>query len=282
MNSEEPARTSSWLEISKTRAFLSHLALSTFVVGIVLLIVFLIWYPSPYFEATGTMSVIKVLISVDLVVGPVLTAIVFKPGKPSLKFDLSVIATIQLAALTYGVGVLYSERPYFMVFAVDRFYVLADKDLSLDGVPDGKLAEWLEKPLIGPLSVAALRPQDAEGWQRLLEETLFEGKPDIERRPEFWRPYEDHRSAVLARAADIPRLREGIPEVEEAIDDVLEAAGKPEEELAFLPLSGKKGETTAIIDRADASIVAVLEVDPWPLLCVNCTSASAETDQQGG
>jgi len=266
MNLPPSHKRSTWLEVSKSRAFLSHLGLSTLIVGIVLAIVFVVWYPSPFFEVTGTSSVISILIGVDLIVGPMLTAIVFKPGKPGLKFDLSVIATVQLAALTFGVSVLYLERPYYMVFAVDRFYVLADKDLSLDGIPGEELADWIDKPFVGPLSVAAVRPEDAAARQQLLEETVFQGKPDIERRPEFWSPYDEHASDIFARASTLARLREGAPEFDDAIDKVVDAAGRGENDLGFLPLSAKKGDATAIIDRSDSSIVAVLDVDPWPLL----------------
>jgi hypothetical protein len=38
----------------------------------------------------------------DLALGPLLTLIVFEPGKPSLKFDLSCIVLLQLGALLYG------------------------------------------------------------------------------------------------------------------------------------------------------------------------------------
>ena len=36
------------------------------------------------------------------VVGPLLTLIVFRAGKPGMKFDLAVIGLVQVAALAYG------------------------------------------------------------------------------------------------------------------------------------------------------------------------------------
>jgi len=252
-----------WLEVSKPRAFFGHLGLSALVVAIVILFVFFVWYPSPFFEATGTASVLKVLIGVDLVVGPLLTAIVFKRGKPYLKLDHSVIAAIQLAALIYGVSVLYEERPYYMVFAVDRFHVLADKDAVIADPAD---LSWIDKPAIGPAAIVANLPTSLEAQQRLLEETLFEGKPDIERRPEFWAPYDEFTDMIAARTADLSKIRRGAPEMTDRLDALVLRSGKPESELGFLPVAAKKGNVSAIIDRTDSTIVGVLDIDPWPLM----------------
>ena len=136
-------RTRGWLQISRPRAFLSHLALSAVVVGAVCALIFFVWYPHPYFQAVGAWNVLRILVGVDLVLGPVLTLILFKPGKRGLKFDLAFIACVQLAALAYGVNVIYGERPYFNVFAVDRFTVYAYQDVDSEqwnaGVAAGRL-----------------------------------------------------------------------------------------------------------------------------------------------
>lgn len=257
------SRPAGWLEVSKLRAFLSHLAISGSIVGIVVALVFFVWYPSPFFQATGTVSVLRVLIGVDLVLGPMLTAIVFKPRKPYLKLDLAVIATVQLAALIYGVSVLYQERPYYMVFAVDRFHVLARKDAVIENPAE---TAWIHKPFIGPVTVVANLPADLAARQRLVEETVFEGKPDIERRPEFWGPYETYGHEIGARAAKLGKIRTGAPASVAALTALVKRSGKPESELGFLPVVAKKRNVTAIVDRSSNSIVGILDVDPWPLL----------------
>ena len=57
----------SWREVSKKRAFLSHLGVSATLVGSVILLVFFVWYPEPFFEAVGTWSVVRILVGVDLI-----------------------------------------------------------------------------------------------------------------------------------------------------------------------------------------------------------------------
>ena len=83
-------RTALNIVISKSRALVIHFAISALVVGTLLAVIFLIWYPSPYFEVIGAWNVVRVLIGVAVVFGPLFTFVVYKSGKPSLVFDLSV------------------------------------------------------------------------------------------------------------------------------------------------------------------------------------------------
>lgn len=86
----------------RTKAVLIHLGLSSaLALGVTSLLVFG-WYPWPYFMALGGLMLVALIVGVDVVLGPLLTFIVFKPGKKSLKFDLTVIALVQAAALGYG------------------------------------------------------------------------------------------------------------------------------------------------------------------------------------
>jgi hypothetical protein len=255
-----------WLDISRGRAFFTHLACSATVVGLVCALIFFVWYPHPYFQAAGAWNVLRVLIGVDLVVGPLLTLIVFKPGKWGLKFDLCAIATVQLAALIYGITVIYSERPYFTVFALDRYYVLARKDVDQEQLADPALvaAERIgRKPARGPLLVVATRPSDAAGMQRLLDETVFGGKPDIQHRPEYWENYAQAATQVVARAQPLATLRAERADSAGAIDRLVAKLARPEAELGFLPIVAKNRDLAMIVERASGLPIEVLDVDPW-------------------
>ena len=110
--------------MNRYTAFFSHLFISAVVVGILLALTFFVWYPAPYFEVDGAMSVIGILAMVDVFLGPLLTFIVFKPGKPRLKLDLGMIAAVQLTAFVYGAHVIFSERPGYVVHLIDQFIVV--------------------------------------------------------------------------------------------------------------------------------------------------------------
>ena len=70
--------------------------------------------PEPLFTATGGNDLVMILVAVDVVLGPLITLIVFNPAKP-LQADRAststVIAVLQLAALAYGIGVIAMARP---------------------------------------------------------------------------------------------------------------------------------------------------------------------------
>lgn len=72
----------------------------------------LMWYPAWLFWADGGIQVLWLLIGVDLVLGPVLTLVVYNPKK-SLRerlLDVSLIILIQLAAFGYGMYQAYDQR----------------------------------------------------------------------------------------------------------------------------------------------------------------------------
>lgn len=266
IDTSPPAATRGWLDISRGRAFCTHLCASAAIVAIICALIFFVWYPHPYFQAAGAWNVLRVLISVDLVVGPLLTLIVFKPGKWGLKFDLCVIALLQLAALTYGVSVIYRERPYFTVFAVDRFYLLARQDVDQVQLADPALtgvAKLGAKPAIGPLLAVATRPTDLAGMQRLMDETVFGNQPDIEQRPEYWSAYPGQTQQVLARARPLAALKADRPRSAQTIDRLVAALGRSEDTLAFAPLIAKNTDMSMIIDAASGMPLEVLDIDPW-------------------
>ena len=111
--------------LNRWKASALHLGLSAAIGLSVIALMLAVWYPQPYFAAMGGDTLILILIGVDVVIGPVITLIVFDPKKKSLKFDLAVIALLQLAALAYGCHVMFEARPVYNVFVVDRFEVVA-------------------------------------------------------------------------------------------------------------------------------------------------------------
>ena len=249
-----------FLDISKRKAFLLHLSASALVVGTLCAIIFYFWYPAPYFDAKGAGGVLRVLIGVDLILGPTLTLVLFKPRKPGLLLDLSIIAAIQLGALIYGTTVIFQERPYYSVFAVDRFEVIAYRDADASMINHDALRQ---KPLRGPILAVANLPEDPAEFQRLLEETVFEGKPDIQYRPEFWTPYSESSDAVARRARSLGSLADQKPETEELISSFARAYERDVGDFSYVPLVGKDRSFVFVIDATTAEPIDIIDADPW-------------------
>jgi hypothetical protein len=105
-----------------------HFLISLAVFVCLLAVILLVWYPGLLFELNGGWEGLRIVIGVDLVLGPMLTLIVYKVGKPSLKFDLTSIALFQSICLLAGVWVVYQERPVVLAFEYDSIFSLSARE----------------------------------------------------------------------------------------------------------------------------------------------------------
>lgn len=242
---------------SRFLAALIHLVLSTVIVGSVVLFVLLVWYPGLYFKLAGAEAPMLLLVGVDMVLGPLMTLIVYKQGKASLKFDLTVIALIQAAALIYGVWALSSQRPEFLVFDRGSYEVISAADLKNKEVPD---EINLERPMRGPKMVWAAPSDDPT----LMLSVIIEGAEDIYLQPAQYRPIE---RAIQQMKASGHELTEGYlssnPDVGEALDNALADANMTHEEVAGMRLyqvNGLDSGCAALTDPNTAELLFMLDV----------------------
>ncbi len=116
--------------MSRWQAFGIHLTGSAILLLLLLLVIIWLWYPGILFNIDGGWTGLRIVIGVDLVLGPLLTLIVFKAGKPGLKFDLTAIVLFQLACMAGGMSVVYNERPLALVLAYDTIYSISAQELE--------------------------------------------------------------------------------------------------------------------------------------------------------
>ena len=133
-----------------------------------------------------------------MVLGPALTAYLYKPGKPGLWLDMSFIAVVQIAALVYGGSVLYQQRPQYVVFSIDRFAVLPATDIVHDGGPIGACPAGGPRPCLA----VAIPPDDAALRSQVLKRALEQGI-ELEQQPRLWR----YRSGNPGRPVHCRRCR---------------------------------------------------------------------------
>ena len=244
----------------KLKAFSIHLFISATIVGIVFVLIFLFWYPRPYFEANGAWTVLRVLVMVDLVLGPLLTLVLFKRGKKGLVLDMCIVAAIQLAALIYGVHVIFGERPYYLAFAVDRFEVIGKVEIDANKI---KYPELKIKPNQGPILVYSDFPKDKKERENFLFEVVIQGKPDLERRPEYYHPYLLNKDKVLQKAKPLSDLIRGETSNQKKIDKFLKRHSDTQESYLYLPLVGKNNDLALVLDKNSGLPVDGIAIDPW-------------------
>lgn len=108
-------------DLNRYQAFTSHLIISLIIFFVILICITQLWYPGILFDTDNGWKAIGLIIGIDLILGPLLTLIVFNPQKPSLKADLSIIAAIQVIALVYGTWTIHSSRPIAIAFINNSF-----------------------------------------------------------------------------------------------------------------------------------------------------------------
>lgn len=248
--------------ISRWQAGGGHLLLSVAIGATVLTTMILVWYPPPFFEAAGGFGLVLLLFGVDVTLGPLLTTAVYNPAKGlgKLKFDLVVIGVLQLAALAYGIHVMYSARPAYLVFAVDRFDLVMANTL-----PATELAKapppWNRVPVGRPPTVGARVPDDPQ----LKEESLFLalGGVDLTQQPRFFVPYAEIASDAARKGREIAELKRGNPDRTEAIDAIVRASGRAESGLRYLAARAPSRDFAVIIDATDGAIIDMTIARPW-------------------
>jgi hypothetical protein len=118
-------------EYSRYQAFAFHMAISLVIFFILLVCITQYWYPGILFDTGNGWKAIGIIIGIDLILGPLLTLIVFNHNKSSLKFDLWVIALVQTAALVYGTWTVHQTRPIALAFINSNFSTLyANSDIA--------------------------------------------------------------------------------------------------------------------------------------------------------
>jgi hypothetical protein len=248
--------------MTRKQAFLIHLGISGLALVMVLALVFLVWYPYPFNVVTGVVNGLEIFIGAFLVLGPLLTLILFKPGKAGLKFDMYLVAVIQSAFLLYSSYTLYQERPYYIVFSQDRFEVLTYAHIDQEQIT---YAALLSKPWLQPVYAVASMPTDVQEQQRILEETLFEGKPDIHQRPVYWHPYSESFTEVSRGSRPLSDLLERRPDKATEIESLIEASDDGAE-LIYAPIIGKERVFSLVLDSGKMMPVGFIDVDPWKKL----------------
>lgn len=221
-----------------------------------LFLVFRLWYPAPLHEALGVTRIFRLLILVDMVIGPLLTLLVFKAGKKTLIFDMAVILALQLSALCYGVWSLAEGRPIWLVFNADRFDLVRMVDIDTrrlqEAEPEYQGGSWL-----GPQWVGAVKPADVDQRNALIFESVMGGS-DIAQRPNLYRPLTELHSALRDKALPLQELH-SYNEVEQ----VREVLARWPSADAWLPLMALVKPLVVLFNRERAEIVAVVDLRPW-------------------
>ena len=237
-----------------------HFVGSLLVAALGAVLVFGFWFPYPYRELAGGRELFLLIVAVDVVCGPLLTLVLYNPAKPrvELRRDLGLVVLIQLAALGYGLHVVWQARPVYLVQEVDRFKVIALPELNAIDVaklPGGLQPRWMG----GPRTVAIRDPKNIEERNRVVLESV-EGGRDYAERPEFYLPYEGEAALKsLQRAKPLSVFLQKQPTQEAAARELIAEKRLDMAQLHYLPVVGRQ-DWVAVLD-AQGQIQGFLKGD---------------------
>jgi len=242
----------------KFKAFLIHLAISMLIAALSLAIVYFVWNPAPLYKATGITKIFLLMLGIDLVLGPLLTFIVYKKGKKTLKFDLFVIGLLQLIALVYGLYHVYEGRPVWIAYNVDRFDLVRVNEIDTRKIAQAK-PEFQILSNTGPKYVAAVIPKDdKEVRQQILFDEIGYGIAPSQR-PELYQPLDTVAALLVTKSKPIEELYNYNDKSD--VDNIL---SKYPTATRYLPLKASAINMVVLIDKAEADkVVNIVNLRPW-------------------
>lgn len=238
-----------------------HVLGSMLVIGLFLGLVYGFWYPSPYPIVFSTFDVVKVLIGVDLVLGPLLTLIVFNIAKPrkELVRDMGFILAVQLSALIWGVYVTYSVRPQYLAFVGSSVYAVTGNDINLNELSaDIKRRAWYEPPV--PVSVRG--PQSQEEWGQHMADLYNNKVPDLMYQTRRYRPYAER----VIHSKVPPLTAEALDTQSEAVRTWVASVHSMEgaDDYAFYNIMSGTFTSLVAVRNEDGLLLSVMPVQPAP------------------
>lgn len=257
--------------MTRWRAAGLHLLLSALVLTLTAITMMVLWYPPSLFHVSGVDRLLVVLTCIDVTVGPLLTLLIYRHGKPGLRFDLVVVAVLQASFFLYGIGIFAKGRPVILAANVDRFELVFANEITP--------ADWrLGRPPYDhagygrPRLVGVVMPSDPQAHNALLFQEL-QGKLAAHQ-PRLYGPYVAVSAGLLRHARDVSLLRSS-PDAQAQLDDALRSLKRPPQDVRWLPLDSSRGSAIQLVDARDATPLAILRADPWDLQCApGCRDAA--------
>lgn len=246
---------------SRLRAAVIHLGVSALIGVTVAALAMGLWYPWPYRDLSGGLFLVGLLVVVDVVLGPVLTLVVFKPekGRKELWLDMLVVVCLQCLALSYGLWSLWTARPVQLVYEYGQFGVVraAEVDPALFPLlPSGVNP----LPWNGP-GLVALRPMRGSSEQMEATMLALMGAP-LAARVDLWQPYANAQVDVLKTAKPITDFLTTRPEYKLQVESLAHQKGVVPRDVRYLPLVVGRQIWTVLIEPLEAGPIGFLPVDP--------------------
>ncbi|WP_262756357.1 TfpX/TfpZ family type IV pilin accessory protein [Acinetobacter gyllenbergii] len=238
----------------KFKAFAVHLSLSALVGLVCAFIIYKVWFIAPLEIATKITPIFLMMVGIDIIVGPLLTFLVYKKGKKTLKLDLSVIVIIQCIALIYGVFNIYQSRPLWIAFDQDSFYLVRANEVDLESEKKAAVA-YQSRIVSKPQFVSIKRPDIETQKGKELRFYDFMGMNLAVKKPELYDSMNSARQALSTQAF-------ALQDLEKYNANTSLILSKYPQADAFLPLKTNVIDMTVLINKEKGEVVKIVDLRP--------------------
>lgn len=249
--------------MNRFTAFAIHLGISVAIFLALLMVIVFIWYPGVYFATDGGWQGIRLIAAIDVVLGPFLTLIVFRSGKPGLRRDLTIIGIVQTLALSFGVWVVHSERPVLVAFTYDRFLTMNAQQAASAG---GRAVAIVKESERLPAYVFIDLPEDPKGSSELRREAASAGKFPYMLGDRYEHLTPANIRSILRHALDIDKLVKDRPADQKRLQAFVEANGGTLGDYAFVPLKSRYKLVLFAFAKKDLRPAGPLNIDATALV----------------
>ena len=247
----------------RLKFFSGHLLASALVLGTVVGGMYVGWYRWPGWYLADATQATRVMIGVDLVVGPLLTLVVANAAKPFrvLARDISVIAVVQLIALGYGSYFLWNGRPLYYAFSEDVLQLVQAYDISATQAALGRqknpelaphwysLPRWIWAPL----------PEGEEGAK--IVQAAISGGDDVISLPSRYEPWADAQATLRSQLKKLDDIKYFSGNEKKILRQRMQDQGLSADLANAIALTGRSRPLLVVLDPSTLTTRAILRTD---------------------
>jgi hypothetical protein len=233
-----------------------HVSISLVLFAIAMYLILVQWYPDFHFTVDGGWRGMKIMAGVDLVLGPLLTLVIFNPFKARklIVFDLACIGVAQLTALGWGFYAVHSQRPVAVSYYEDTFLSVTAKPLAVEKQPADYANQFSDRR---PPLVYIAPPKDDQEEARAAMQELF-GQVGFHEDPFFFRRFDENwQAGIRPHAASVEARSKKKPQFAAELPGFLAEHGGQAADYLFFPYEGHDGSCTLAF-RPDGTLVGAL------------------------
>jgi hypothetical protein len=246
----------------RIKAFAVHISVSACVLALTLGALYLGWYRWPGWYVTDLVHVARILVGIDLTLGPLFTLLIANPKKPrrELTRDIGVIAAVQLVALIYGVLTLWGGRPLYYAYSRKEVETVAASQLPPSEVQlarqqnPGLAPHWYSQPRWVWARVPA-NPTERDGVTR---RAASENIDDVTQMPRYYQPLDQAGEVLRADLKKVDDIVIFTRQERATLKERMQRLGLPTDQADTLFMIGRNRPVLIVFDRATLRILALI------------------------